>query len=386
MKSTLLTVLLANAALAIPANAAWQRLGGLDKRPIDVSDANELGKGGLEASAGIGQPENLISYDATLAAKLPLGASNVVLNLDKQLPVNSVTLVNDGIEGRVSVSTSPDKSTWTDVARSVFTSADRSIGTHFASAQAKYVRISFDLTKAGTARALSVYGEEFDKTDTRIIYINPSPMRGDDLATKYGRFEFPETNDKFRTVVYDLGNPRLLTEFNSTHSPRPVRFSVYAFEGELPEKEDWRGQMSLDSAVLDGMKPLATAEDARGVGFIKLKVQAPVTARYVALRWEPDFNPPAFVVECVGLPKPEAPKTKENGGGGAGGAGGGGSDSDKPKSTENNQGSNQAGSSGFSFSTGGFGGGVGLPSGGRNENAIGENNNNLGRRRPVSRR
>ena len=85
----------------------------------------------------------------------------------------------------------------------------------------------------------------------RVIYINPdAPGAGDDAA-RYNSFAFPESPERFRTVIYDLGSERTLSEIGSMHSARPVRFYAYTFKDkELPEKEDWRGQMSFDHRCL----------------------------------------------------------------------------------------------------------------------------------------
>lgn len=91
-----------------------------------------------------------------------------------------------------------------------------------------------------------------------MIYIHPSPMRDSDI-TEIGRaqskFDFPESNEKYRTIIYDLGTPRMLSEFGSVHSPRPVRLEVYAFD-QLPDKEDWRGRTSFDPKVFESSTPV----------------------------------------------------------------------------------------------------------------------------------
>jgi hypothetical protein len=69
----------------------------------------------------------------------------------------------------------------------------------------------------------------------------------------------------------------------------PTRLQVFAFEA-LPEKKDWRGKMTLDPAIFDEQKPVATGEDARGEGSIQLVPERPVQAQYVALRFEPNYN------------------------------------------------------------------------------------------------
>jgi hypothetical protein len=90
-----------------------------------------------------------------------------------------------------------------------------------------------------------------------------------------------------------------MNEFSSVHSPSPVRFEVFAFE-KLPEKEDWRGRLAFDPADFNNAKPVVAYEDKVGTGNIKVKPSQPVKTRYLALRWEPDFNPPAFLIESTG--------------------------------------------------------------------------------------
>ena len=345
MKSTLLTVFLGCSLVAPSSQAAWQRLGGLDKRPVNNADANINGTK-VSSSNGVGQPENLLRSDPGSASKVPAGASDAVINLGRQVVSNFVTFTNDGAEGRVSVSSSTDQHAWAPLAQAVFTTADRSVQLRFAGVQAKYVKLEFDLSKGGVVRSLGIFGTDTDfdfkiredKSSTsttnvsgglgggRVIYINPSPAGGDELAEKYNKFDFPETTDKFRTVIYDLGQARTLTEIGSVHSPRPVRLLAYAFEDKLPEKEDWRHRRSFDPAIFDTMKPVAVAEDSRGVGYIKAKLAKSIRVRYVALRWEPDFNPPAFSVSGVSIGASglgQASYSPGQGGPGAGGPGGG---------------------------------------------------------------
>jgi hypothetical protein len=129
-----------------------------------------------------------------------------------------------------------------------------------------------------------------------------------------------------------------------------VRFEVFAFE-KLPEKEDWRGRLAFNPTDFQQREPVAAAEDTRGLGFLKAKPKDTVKSRYVALRWEPDFNPPNFSVS--------APKISGSGfpggsrGGGGGGPGGGAASN--PGHTGN--GGNAVGDAGNAGNGGGTGGG-----------------------------
>ena len=138
---------------------------------------------------------------------------------------------------------------------------------------------------------------------TRVVFASPRPENGLDEAADYNKFSFPESDERYRTLIYDLGQLRVLNSFGSVHSPRPVRFEVFTFQ-KLPQKEDWRGRLSFDPADFGQKEPIASGEDTRGLGYLKIKPSKPVGARYVALRWEPDFNPPAFGVSAPAVSGP----------------------------------------------------------------------------------
>ena len=386
MKPLLLTFSLAALVFASSANAAWQRLGGTDRRPVDIASKTAR-VASIASSKAVGQPENLITDDVTLSSKVGAGASEVVIAFSRQTVIDVVSIVNDGAEGSFSVEVSIDNQKWVPLKQVVFTAADQSLFSKFAGAQVKYLKLQLDLSKGGSLRALNVYGVDSDLDykiseptpaqpstpvnvgggigGTRIIYINPSPVQGDEVASKYGRFEFPESPDRFRTVIYDFGTQRTLTEFGSVHSARPVRFSAYVFEKELPEKEDWRGRKSFDPTVFESMKPVATADDVRGVGYIKAKLQKSVRARYIALRWEPDFNPPAFGVFDTNVVASDVTSSYDQGqggneGGNGNGSGTGSDGSDSTAGPPPGVGAFGSFTNPFSIGTGGFGS-AGLP-------------------------
>ena len=317
MKKIPAILTLAALASATSVHAAWQRVS--DKQlPVETASSSIKGAR-LVSSKGIGQSQSLISDDPTLPATLPVGASEAVIDIGRQTTANLVNFVNDGIEGKASVFSSTDKQNWAALSQAIFAPADRLVSLRFATAQARYLKIQYELVRGGSIRHLSVYGTEtqqdfeFKESSSggttvnlasgiggaKVIYVHPSPSRSSQREAN-SAIDFPESDERYRTVIYDLGSMRTLTEFGSVHSPRPVRFSVFAFEA-LPEKEDWRGRLSFDPKAFDGASPVAEAEDTRGVGYVKARPGKPVRARYVALRWEPDFNPPAWVVYGVAI-------------------------------------------------------------------------------------
>jgi hypothetical protein len=267
----------------------------------------------IESAKDIGRASALVSGRLSEEATLPKGASEAVINLGRQAILERVAMHNVGSEGRVAIFSSTDNDSWVPLGQTVFSPVDSEVMVPFASIQAKYVKVEFELSRAGGLRNFKIFGSlvagSKDKLrgkvnnmasavgGARVVYVNPTPATGEDTA-RYGSFSFPESDEKYRTVIYDLGRPKVLNEFGSVHSPRPVRFEVFTFN-ELPEKEDWKGRRSFDPAVFDQKEPVATVEDKEGKGYVKCKPEAAVTAQFVALRWEPDFNPPAFIVGGV---------------------------------------------------------------------------------------
>lgn len=311
-------VLLAACLLAVPAVAKWNRMPSLDKKPTPINTVFS-GTTLLESSR-IGQAGFLVLADPLKPVTLVAGKSSATLRLAKPSVIQDISFVSDGLEGKVVVSLSPDGKAWNQVDSDVFQPADRLVKMNAGAAQGRYLKLEFDLTRGGVLRSFQVLGTDTDANYTvnqnvdngatvnfatgigggRLLYLSPESFgaRGD--AVRLGRLEFPESDEKYRTAVYDFGQVRTLNEFGSVHSPRPVRVTVYAFD-ELPEKEDWRGRLAFDPSVFDTAEPVASVEDAKGSGTVTVKPKQAVKARYVAMRWEPDFNPPAFSVSGTSI-------------------------------------------------------------------------------------
>lgn len=305
-------VLLASTCLLTISVAKWSRVPGVDNRPVNMS----LSTSGTSvvSSSGINPSSGLTVGDPLRAITIAAGKTEAILKFSIQSYVEKATFVSDGLEGKVSASMSADGKAWNEAASTVFSPADRNIALALGRAQGRYLRLEFELVRGGTIRSFQAFGayteSDFKLTEApdnngpsinlasglgggRLIYVNPESYGDRNDAMLYNQVEFPESDEKYRTAVYDLGQVRSLSEFGSVHSPRPVRLSVYAFES-LPEKEDWRGRLAFDSTIFDTAEPVASGEETSGSGTIKVKPKSVVKARYVALRWEPDFNPPAF--------------------------------------------------------------------------------------------
>lgn len=322
MKLSKITVILATLLATTSLQAKWGRIPVMQQKPVNVAAKGPHSTVSIDSSSGVGQVDNLINnVDVTAAASFAAGKSFFIINFGKPVMVSNSSIVNDGIEGKVALSASADKNGWAVLEEKVFTAADREISFKFAGIQAKFLKYEFILSKGGTLRSLNVFGNQTDygyalKQDpkgekgqpmnfigglggARLVYAAPKPINGIDSAATFNKFEFPETDEQYRTLIYDMGQTRIMNEFSSVHSPAPVRFEVFAFD-KLPEKEDWRGRLAFNPADFNLAKPVVAYEDKVGTGHIKVKPSQPVKTRYLALRWEPDFNPPAFLIDSVG--------------------------------------------------------------------------------------
>ncbi|GEP42459.1 hypothetical protein [Brevifollis gellanilyticus] len=316
MKKAPVFVLLTTASLLTMSVAKWSRLPGNESKQVNMS----LSSAGttVSSSDGVTPIAALTAGDPLRPINLAGGRSSAVIKFTKQSVISRATFVSDGIEGKVSTSVSSDGKAWNPAVASVFAPADRFVSMDLGRAQGRYLRLEFELIRGGSIRSFQVFGShtaaDYEVTQNsdgsgsminfasgigggRLIYVNPELYGARSDALEANQIDFPESDEKYRTAVYDLGQVRSLSEFGSVHSPRPVRLAVYAFE-TLPEKEDWRGRLAFDPTVFESTQPVASGEDASGAGSLKVKTRDTVKARYVALRWEPDFNPPNFTASA----------------------------------------------------------------------------------------
>ena len=307
MKSAFHPTLLAVLCMVGTSSAAWQRLPSSDA-PINLANQGILGAK-IQSSASIGNAGALLNESTLEAAKVPSGASSVVITLGAQEVVEDVSFINEGVSGSVTISCSTDMNQWTSLAQAGFDAGERMVALKFAGAQAKYVKLSFNTSSGASIRSLSISGPskvsdykavhvaekgaEVDLSSpasgAKPIYMYPTPSNVGDTEGARQTFKFPKTTERFRTVVYDLGSVRTIKKFSAAYSRMPTRLDVFAFES-LPEKKDWRGKLTLDPAIFDNTPIVASGEDAAGKGQMQLSPKQAVKARYVALRFEPNFD------------------------------------------------------------------------------------------------
>ena len=309
------------AAMPLAAGTPWMRL------PLDLEMPVNMASNGLQgvsihAAERISQAGNLLSEDATVGTALPAGRSEAVVKLAAQQVAEMARFMNDGAEGRMVVLGSTNASDWELLGRVTFGTRTRTVETRFAGAQGRFVRLVFDLARAGTIRTFKLYGrsdvsewevvsgeradgdehsgqdERADRPhagslnwaggfdDARPIYAHPIPKSLDKRRYTENLYEFPAVEEPCRTVVYDLGRVRAIKHFSTAYSMVPTRVDVFVFSN-LPEKTDWREKTTLDPAIFDLVDPVATGLDATGIGNMKHVPEGGVTGRYIAVRYRP---------------------------------------------------------------------------------------------------
>ncbi len=309
-----LTILAALTALG-SAQGAWTRLPYAEARQVDIA-AKSIPGTKLVSSAGLGNAAALLGSDVNAAITLAAGKSSAVILLGSQQNIHTVAFNNDAADGKITMAGSADNKSWSNLGSAEFARGDRVAQLHFPTTTVKYIRVTFESEKGGSIRSFAVLGDSTDRDYTlvskdageggstvnlasatggaRPIYAFPTPINVGELNHLQNVFKFPKSRDKYRTIVYDLGAPRTVKHFATSYSQRPVRIEVFAFE-QLPEKKDWRGKLTLDPAIFSELKPVAVGEDPRGVGHIKITPNKAVSARYIALRFEPNYQRAAAV-------------------------------------------------------------------------------------------
>lgn len=309
MKSASLIALTALLSTLDVATAAWQKIPSSDNIPVNLASGAIVGTKVVSVS-DISNSQALLAEDPTQLAGIPAGSSSAVIDISDQSVVDFVSLINEGCIGTLSVSASTNKSDWVELSKQPLDTATRLVEVKFAGIQAKYVKLSFALSKSGSLSSVKVIGTSKSSdyraavvkaegkgasnaltgsSGSKPVYMYPTPSSYGELDIAQGSYKFPKTNERFRTIIYDLGDTQTLRKFSAAYSKVPTRVEVFTFE-VLPEKKDWRGKMTFDPAVLETMQPVAVGEDANGIGRISVNSAKPVTAKYAVMRFEPNYN------------------------------------------------------------------------------------------------
>ena len=259
----------------------------------------------------------LLLDDDTLNYPLSEGDTTFVISFPKVSALGRFTFVNENAaaagEMRIAVSNyrlAANSSKWIQVNNGASFTGKRLFDLSLAGTEARYVKISFHVTRAGLIAGLGLYGDQslqkfaarqrgavrvtnsaatrrledmlnFNFANlyarARIVYISSGPseyakrMIDDDVITA---FQFAPT-DPHPTVIVELAERERLHRVSAVYKMAKGHLDVFLLQ-----------DIGNDPGNLSGARPIASATDTDGDGKAAVDFD-PHGARYVALRWTP---------------------------------------------------------------------------------------------------
>ena len=261
----------------------------------------------------------LIMDDDTLSVPLQEGETTFIITLPKTSLVDRFTFVNEnaGARGELKIAVSnyqlpAGSSKWVEVDGRIPFTNKRLFNVSMMGVEARYVKVSFNVEKAGHIAALGLYGDQTlqrfaqrqhqltwiantsavsrrpeDRLNfnfanlyakARVVYVSSGPipsarrMIDDDSETGF-RFS---PDDLQPTVIVELAGTERLNRVSALYETASGQMEVYLLN-ELAE----------NPGELGDAQPIASATDHTGDGKAAVDFDAR-SARFVALRWTPD--------------------------------------------------------------------------------------------------
>jgi hypothetical protein len=293
-----------------------------------------------------GQDQNtseaaLLCDDPTTGYQLPAGASSILVSLSNIENIQSVSFLNDGAQGDFTIATSnadvpANSPEWRSVEKGAMSPG--AVAARIGPGEAKYVKLSFNITHPGRIAAFGVYATpalsdftmprprkvSFEKNSASFALINfnysnvhakarglyvssgdlnkVNNMIDDQPATAY---QFA-SGDAAPTAVIDLGRERNLSRLSAIYASQAGSVDFYVLRS-LPTGASGESTLSDDGSVQQianvgqaadlpaslkisekafaGLKPVgsvvSTGEGRASIDFPE------VVGRYVMLKWHP---------------------------------------------------------------------------------------------------
>ncbi len=309
---------------AYPENLARYHLGAqVQTAPLSHPIAN------LQLSSSSDDPNAaeaaLLCSDPTVGYPLPAGKTTVLVSLPKIENVGRISFSNNGVVGEVTVATSnaklPETSPqWHTVVQQELSA--RGLQAALGPSEAKYVRLTFNVSRAGRIAGFGVYStgqlSDFtaprarklpvlDKSDSfalisyslaeihakgRALYVSSgrelrqaNNMIDDQPATTYNF----AAEDGTPTAVFDLGKQSSVRRLSAVYSPRAGRMDFYVLQS-LPGSVDHSAtapeNIALNDAAFASLNSVGSVSDDGTRGRAAIDFPA-VVGRYVMVRWTP---------------------------------------------------------------------------------------------------
>jgi len=263
----------------------------------------------------------LLCDDPTVGYALSNGSTTLLVSLSKIENIDSISFLNHGTKGDVTIATSnaklsADSSQWHYLSHQDLTL--NAVKAKIGPSEAKYVKLTFNINEPGRIAALGVYSTptvaaftmprarksnvqdpssslaliSYNLTDVhakaRALYVTS----GDDLKEANNMIDNqPATSYTFAAddaapvAVIDLGKVTTLQRISAVYAPQQGRVDFYVLQS-LPGTTEDRAPKSLrvDEAELANFQPVGSVSDGSGRGAIDFPE---TSGRYIMLKWAP---------------------------------------------------------------------------------------------------
>jgi hypothetical protein len=280
----------------------------------------------------------LLCDDPTTGYQLPAGASSILVSLANIENISAISFVNYGAQGDLAIATSnaavaSNSPEWRRTGKN--TMREGAMAAKLGPGEAKYVKLTFDITRPGRIAAFGVYATptladftmprprkiSFEDNSANLALINfnftdlHAKARGlyassgnlkqlndliDDQPTT--AYEFAPA-DPAPTAIIDLGRERTLSRLSAAYASQPGSVEFYVLRnlplGEpaeasqsdvqkisnSPQTADLPSSFAISEKDFAGLKPVgavvSTNEGRAAIDFPE------TTGRYVMLKWHP---------------------------------------------------------------------------------------------------
>jgi hypothetical protein len=275
----------------------------------------------------------LLCDDPTTGYALENGSRTLLITLSKIENIDSISFLNHGVKGNVTIATSsanlPASSPEWNVVSAQELAGDV-VRAKVGPSEAKYVKLTFEVTEPGRIAALGVYStpnvsafimprarkQSLDRSDSfALISYNLTDVHarsraayvssGDEIRTANNMIDDqPSTTYKFAsgdpepTAIIDLGKVTTLRRITALYTPRPGNVSFYVLESLPGHSANSPKTLKFDDAALANLKSVGTVNDGSGRAAIDFPE---TTGRYILVKWSGagDSNTPFSVAEIA---------------------------------------------------------------------------------------
>ena len=275
-----------------------------------------------------------LSGDPASVYALRPGTTRLLISLAKIENIDSVAFLNNEAKGAVTIATSsaklsPESPQWHEARQEELSSG--LISARIGPAEAKYVRLTFNVRNPGRIANLGIYSaaavSDFTMPRARKIAANQGAgdlasynladlhakartifvSSGDDLKLAYNMIDGqPGTtyvfaaNDAAPAAIIDLGRSVSVNRISTSSTPGSAVVRFYVLD-TLPANNigDPVSALRIDPQTLTALKIVRTGSDD-GSGHVAVNFEE-ITGRYVMLAWTPSTQNPNFSVAEVAV-------------------------------------------------------------------------------------